>query len=360
MNGYSGSVTLSCTAGAPSTCLASAPVIPTTAGAPFAITLGSAVVGTFNFTIQGTDGTLTHATSTVTLTVTTLGADFTWTDTGSTTATILAGESATYTFSAAPIGGGNFISAVNFTCTSLPPLITGSLGAGCMFNPTTISADAPTTSVALTIWTCGPNLPTLCPAGVAGETRPPIAGRPRLLSFFTLAWVLLVGIAAGSIRSKPHLAAKITRTYLGLGLLALLSCGGVGSGTSNPQLVTVTVTPSPATLFANESNLWPAGLTQQQFTATVNGSTDQTVTWQVAPPVGGGSIDDQTGLYSAPTSVPNPATVTVTATSTAALAPGSAFVTVASPTLVGASQVTVTATAAGGASHSDIVTLTVQ
>jgi uncharacterized protein (DUF58 family) len=138
----------------------------------------------------------------------------------------------------------------------------------------------------------------------------------------------------------------------------MLSCGGVGSGNGSPQLVTVTVIPSPATLYANENN-WNVGLTQQQFAATVNGSTDQTVTWQVSPPVGGGTID-QTGLYSAPTSVPSPPTVTVTATSALATSPGSAFVTVAAPTLVGTSQITVTAAAAGGATNSDIVTLTVQ
>ena len=96
----------------------------------------------------------------------------------------------------------------------------------------------------------------------------------------------------------------------------------------------------------------------QQFAATVNGSTDQTVTWAV-PGFQNGTVDP-TGFYSAPTFVPGPATATVTATSTAAPSPGSAFVTVASPTRVGVSQVTVIATAAGGATHSDGVTLTVQ
>ncbi|MGA7632002.1 MAG: hypothetical protein WCB11_14655 [Terriglobales bacterium] len=96
----------------------------------------------------------------------------------------------------------------------------------------------------------------------------------------------------------------------------------------------------------------------QQFAATVNGSTDQTVTWAVTG-FQNGTVDP-TGLYSAPTFVPSPATATVTATSTAAPSPGSAFVTVASPTRVGVSQVTVIATAAGGATHSDGVTLTVQ
>src|SRR5208282_647520 len=59
LDGYSGSVRLTCTAGAPGTC----GIVPLT------VTPGSSTTGTFNFTIQGTDGTLTHATPTETLTV---------------------------------------------------------------------------------------------------------------------------------------------------------------------------------------------------------------------------------------------------------------------------------------------------
>jgi hypothetical protein len=162
-----------------------------------------------------------------------------------------------------------------------------------------------------------------------------------------------------TIRAKQRLYCGIVNASIAIGLTTLLSCGGVGSGNSNPQLVTVTVNPGLATLFANEpNNSWLAGATQQQFGATVNGSTDQTVTWAVSG-FENGTVDP-TGLYSAPTSVPSPATTTVTATSTAAPKPGSAFVTIASPTLVGASQITVTAAAAGGATNSDTVTLTVQ
>jgi hypothetical protein len=123
----------------------------------------------------------------------------------------------------------------------------------------------------------------------------------------------------------------------------------------------VTVNPGLATLFANElNNSWPAGATQQQFTATVNGSTNQSVTWAIIGGGTNGAVDATTGLYSAPVFVPSQATVTVTATSAAATAPGSTFVTVAAPTVVGASQVTVTAAAVGGAAHGDVVTLTVQ
>jgi len=72
LNGYSGSVTLECTSGAPGTCIiAPAMVTPTAAAAGFTVTVGSATTGTFNFQVQGTGATLTHTTPTETLTVAT-------------------------------------------------------------------------------------------------------------------------------------------------------------------------------------------------------------------------------------------------------------------------------------------------
>ncbi len=354
LNGYSESVTLTCSAGAPATCITPAPVTPTVGGAPFAVTLGSATTGTFSFTIQGTDGTLTHATPTETLTVGTPVTDVTWTDTGNASATVLAGQSASYTFSAAPLGGGTFSSAVSFACTNLPPL------TSCGFSPTSIAAGAGTTAVTLTIATTGPNLGTASQprAGVrvawmGGDARRSLSGRPRTLPLFTLAWVVLVGMVGikRKRRGKPRLYNGIAGICLGLGLMALLSCGGVaGGGTTPPP---VTVNPGLATLFANESgNSWPAGSNQQQFTA------NQSVTWAVTGGSTNGTIGG-TGMYSPPAVVPNPATVTITATPAAGTA-GSAFLTVAAPTALGTSQITVTATAAGGGAHGDVVTLIVQ
>jgi hypothetical protein len=369
LNGYGGSVSLTCTGAVPGTCgIVPSTIAPSAAGAAFAVTLGNATAGTFNFAIQGTDGTLTHATPTVTLTVTPMAQGFTWTDTGSPTASVLAGQSASYIFSAVP-ADGSFSSAVSFACSNLPVLTSGAPGAGCDFNPTAIAAGAPTTGVTLTVWTCGPNLPTLCPSGTGSDVRPSTgtsrtrgSARPDALPFFTLAWVLagIVGMGQKK-RGKPRLYRTITGICLGLGLMALLSCGAVGgSSSTTPPPVTVTVNPGLATLFASEAgNSWPPGATQQQFAATVNGSTSQSVTWAVMNGSANGTVDG-TGLYTAPAVVPNPATVTVTATSAAAANPGSTFVTVATPTALGTSQITVTATAGGGAAQGDAVTLTVQ
>ncbi|HTM12731.1 MAG TPA: hypothetical protein VL127_07455 [Bryobacteraceae bacterium] len=97
------------------------------------------------------------------------------------------------------------------------------------------------------------------------------------------------------------------------------------SGQAVQSGVTVSVSPSSASVPLS---------TQKQFTATVSGSSNQAVTWDVNGAVGGngtvGFIDSVSGLYTAPASVPSPATVTVHASSSA-VAPavaGSATVTV--------------------------------
>jgi hypothetical protein len=87
--------------------------------------------------------------------------------------------------------------------------------------------------------------------------------------------------------------------------------------------VSVTVSPSPVSVPLN---------TTQQFTATVGGTSNSLVTWNVSGT--GCSGDDcgkisSSGLYTAPSAIPNPATVTVTATSAADMTKfGTAVVTI--------------------------------
>src|SRR5271163_5359942 len=107
------------------------------------------------------------------------------------------------------------------------------------------------------------------------------------------------------------------RASLGLVLALILvhvSCTGstksAGTATPPPQ-VTVGVTPTAANVRAG------AG---QPFTATVTGTTNQSVTWSVNGVVGGnaalGTITN-TGLYTAPAILTNPNTITISATSAA-------------------------------------------
>ena len=343
--------------------------------APVSGTVLGAGSQTLSVTFTPTDTTnYNAATATVTLTVTGAAADFTWTDTGGTTVAVLAGQNASYTFAAAPVGVGTFSSQVSFACSGLPTLTTGGPGASCGFSPATIAAGAtgtPPVKVTLTITTIGPNSGTQSGSQAVLRTAWTLRlrsgqalGGGRAYALFL--WVVLVGIvvvgraAVGpKRRGQPRLYGGITAICLGLGLMALISCGGVaGSGST-----TIPVTINPPTgvvLFADEPggswpSSWPPGGNQQQFTA------NQSVTWAVTG-TGNGTIGP-TGMYTAPAVVPGQASqapVTVTATPATGAVAGSAFLTMMAPTLVGTSQITVTATAAGGAAHGDVVTLIVQ
>jgi len=99
------------------------------------------------------------------------------------------------------------------------------------------------------------------------------------------------------------------------------------SGQARQTSVSVGVSPAAASVPENG---------KQQFTATVLGNADQSVTWDVNGTIGGNStvgfIDSISGLYTAPSVVPSPATVTVHATSAAVpAAAGSAAVTITNP-----------------------------
>jgi hypothetical protein len=84
-------------------------------------------------------------------------------------------------------------------------------------------------------------------------------------------------------------------------------CGG-GSTTAPPStLVSVTVTAPQSTLVVGQT---------LNLTASVTGTTNTAVTWNVSGGASNGTITS-TGAYTAPSTVPNPAKVTVTATSQA-------------------------------------------
>src|SRR6202521_638873 len=485
---FAGAVTLSCSAGLPAgaACLFSpSSSVSPTSSTPVTVTLtvtagaGTPVGGPTTVTISAmAAGAPSAKTQTFKLTVTGPGPDFTWTDTGNVSVTVLAGQSASYKFSASPVGGGGFSSGVSFACANLPAL------TSCGFSPASIAAGAGTTAVTLTIATTGPNSGTqsrpragavlrtawtlrLRSGQARGGARPHTdsteGSRLHVLPFFTLARGVMVGIVGvgQKRRGKPRLYGGMAGICLGLGLMAEISCGGVaGSGgggtpdfaivvtpTPNSTLVnqnvtwegaltasdgysgsvaltctagapatcaiapatetptvggvaftvtlgspttgtfnfkvqgtdgtlthatptdtltvgtdvTLTVNPGSANLFADEAgNSWPAGVTQKQLAATVNNSTNQSVTWAVTGGSANGTVDG-TGLYTTPAVVPNPASVKVTATAAAdATKSGSATVNVETPTGLGTSQITVTATAAGGAAHGDVVTLIVR
>jgi hypothetical protein len=107
-------------------------------------------------------------------------------------------------------------------------------------------------------------------------------------------------------------------------ILFFSGCGGSTTAPSNVITVTVSAPPStPSTVGVGQT------LT---FTATVTGTTNTAVTWSVSGAASNGTISP-TGVYTAPGTVPNPAKVTVIATSQAdSTKSGSATVTVVSST----------------------------
>src|SRR3984893_14365349 len=115
----------------------------------------------------------------------------------------------------------------------------------------------------------------------------------------------------------------MTRAAIGLFFLSIIlfvsACGG-GSSTAPPSsLISVSVTASKSTVLIGQT---------VTFTATVTGTMNTAVTWSVSGGASNGTIS-ATGVYTAPATVPNPAKITVTATSQAdSTKSGSATVTV--------------------------------
>jgi hypothetical protein len=108
------------------------------------------------------------------------------------------------------------------------------------------------------------------------------------------------------------LARKISLIVASIFLIALAGCGFAGSPPRPPPpSVTVTIQPGSASLFLGQT---------QAFQATVIGSTNTNVTWQVNGVAGGststGTISSS-GLFTAPAILPASANATVTAVSQA-------------------------------------------
>jgi hypothetical protein len=131
----------------------------------------------------------------------------------------------------------------------------------------------------------------------------------------------------------------ISRIFVVFVVAFLAGCGG--GGTPPPQEVSVNVTPGTAQVQTGQT---------KQFTATVLGSSNTAVTWSVVGGDANGTISTA-GLYTAPATVPSPATVTVKAVSQAdTTRSGTATVTVTGPPAVSVTVSPKTATVLLGGS----------
>ncbi len=163
-------------------------------------------------------------------------------------ASIRAGQSASFSFTVAP--GGGFNTAVTLSCSGLPALST------CTFTPASVTPNGSPVNATLAVKTTGPN-------AVLQAPRLPTSQRP-LLALWTLSGTGIMGIVGAWSRRKnkrPSEVAIVGFSVLML-TLAALGCGGgsakapqqtpagattitvtaTGSGLSHTATVTLTVT----------------------------------------------------------------------------------------------------------------------
>jgi hypothetical protein len=231
---------------------------------------------------------------------------------------VRAGQTANYSLSVTPVGSASFQKGVSFACTGLP--------AGAMCSSPAIAAGVNgVQTVSLAITTSGPNMTLARPNSTIWRS-----------SSLFLLWVPALGMVVVAFARRPVKQSQVKLTVIGLLMVAtisLLSCGGSGPG-STPSTISVSTNPLTATPYTTE---------RQQFTATVSGTTNTQVQWQVNG-VNGGDLSsgtvDSTGMYTAPAVVPSGATVDVDAISTADVTKfAKAKVTILGPTLSVSPQV---------------------
>lgn len=135
---------------------------------------------------------------------------------------------------------------------------------------------------------------------------------------------LALPLFAGARSARPpfalalRLALPLLAAAFALAACALVGCGGNGSSSGGKTTTPTppTTTPSvPVSVFPGSASVPINGTAQ--FTAFLPSAPSATFTWSISGGSANGSINSTTGVYTAPGSVPSPATVTVTATDSA-------------------------------------------
>ena len=131
--------------------------------------------------------------------------------------------------------------------------------------------------------------------------------------------------------------------------VAMPGCAGFTS--TGPAVVTVVLQPTQISVSLNQS---------QQFQATVTGTSNKSVTWFANGLAGGnasvGTVSPS-GLYTAPSAMPSPPTITVTASSTTdSSATGSAIVTLTGGIVIGISPTSATVSTDAGQAFTASIT----
>jgi len=311
-------------------------------------------VGTHSITaVYGGDSSNASSTSAV-LTQTISPNTFTFVSTGSSSHTVLSGQTTlNYSFLATPTSASTFVNAVSFSCGFSPsdPTLTASVcsysvNGGTPSTSATIPAGSGTSTVTMTIQTAGPN------SGVGTTLRHRSDNRlPWLPLTLPLAGVVMVGFAG----RKMSRAA----TVAGMCLMLVLAGFLIACGSSSHPISITSVTGSSASIFPQNTGWTNATAT---FTAVLaNDSGNKGVTWAVTTANGGSivSADPTHGTYTPPTIAAGlPTNVTITATAVADTSKtGTASIALNPTTVPDTYTVTVTAAEAGATSQTPNVTL---
>ena len=181
--------------------------------------------GADRFTFKVNDGNVDSAAATVALTVTPAPPDFAIAANPS-SATIRAGQSATFTFTVTPAGG--FSNAVSFSCSGLPALST------CTFTPTSVTPNGSAATVTLVVKTTGPNASLQTPS-LPGNKPQPLLALWQLSGSLGIIGLVLAGSARGFTRDESNSGAALLGVVAFLVLLTTLGCGGNSTPPPPPQ-----------------------------------------------------------------------------------------------------------------------------
>ncbi len=182
---------------------------------------------------------------------------------------------------------------------------------------TSVIDSSASTSAHVTVANPDPTLNAISPANLAAgsaDTTITLSGG----GFAAQSVAQANGTAlATSVINTTQLTAVIPSALLAIaGTLSITvenPMPGGGTSTSEALTISIAVSVSPVTQTLDVNQL-------QQFTATVAGATDQSVSWAVDGVAGGNSTTGTittAGLYTAPGVPPSPNSVTITATSSA-------------------------------------------
>jgi hypothetical protein len=233
-NSFNSPVTLSCGTGKPSTCtIAPNPVTPT---GTFTVTTANATPGVFNFNVSGTGGGITHAMP-VALTV---NADYHITTTTA-SATVTAGNPATYMIDFGPDGQATFANDVTYTCSTPANLTT------CSISPATLLAGTGAMTVTMTVTTTATTMTRLAPPAAPWKPSGPLFA-------FWLSLPAMGIVAIGARRGSGRRPGSRWLAMLSGGFLLLMLIGSLGGCSGSSHHTTPGTTPGTYTVTINATS----------------------------------------------------------------------------------------------------------